>query len=95
MTLLIHNYYKPKKAEMINILRNSTAKKIIKKKTVDIMNLTIVSCRLKEIDILPALKVRRFWVQTTVAVSYRLTLSRPTDNALPVSTILPKSRPQR
>lgn len=48
MTLLIHNYYKPKKAEMINILRNSTAKKIIKKKTVDIMNLTIVSCRLKE-----------------------------------------------
>jgi hypothetical protein len=46
-------------------------------------------------DILPALKVRRFWVQTTVAGIARLTLSRPTDNALPVSTILPKSRPQR
>ncbi|HLP88600.1 MAG TPA: hypothetical protein VK184_08435, partial [Nostocaceae cyanobacterium] len=54
-----------------------------------------IEAKQEEIDILPALKVRRFWVQTTVAVSYRLTLSRPTDNALPVSTILPKSRPQR
>jgi hypothetical protein len=44
------------------------------------------------LDILPALKLRRFWVQTTVAVSYRLTLSRPTDNALPVWTILSASR---
>jgi hypothetical protein len=48
---------------------------------------------LTRIDILPALKVRRFWVQTTVAGLPRLTLSRPTDNALPVSSILAKSRP--
>jgi hypothetical protein len=39
------------------------------------------------IDILSTLKVRRFWVPTTVAGIARLTLSRPTDNALPVSTI--------
>jgi hypothetical protein len=46
-------------------------------------------------DILPALKVRGFWVQTTVAGIARLTLSRPTDNALPVHTILSESRPTR
>jgi len=45
------------------------------------------------LDILPALKVRGFWVQTTVAGAARLTLSRPTDNALPASTILSESRP--
>ncbi|MBD2206086.1 hypothetical protein H6G33_28180 [Calothrix sp. FACHB-1219] len=45
------------------------------------------------IDILPSLKAWGFWVQTTVAGIARLTLSRPTDNALPVCTILSKSRP--
>jgi len=38
--------------------------------------------------------VQGFWVQTTVAGAARLTLSRPTDNALPASTILSESRPR-
>ncbi|MCM0592666.1 MAG: hypothetical protein KA716_21665 [Gloeotrichia echinulata DEX184] len=47
------------------------------------------------IDILPDLKVQGFWIQTAIAGIARLTSPSPTDNALPVATILPKSRPRR
>jgi hypothetical protein len=47
------------------------------------------------IDILPSLKAWGFWDQTTVAGIARLTLSPPTDNALPVVSILAKSCPRR
>ena len=46
-------------------------------------------------DILPDLKVQGFWIQTAIARIDRLTSPSPTDNALPVATILPKSRPRR
>ncbi|MFK0730286.1 MAG: hypothetical protein ACFKPT_09885 [Gloeotrichia echinulata GP01] len=47
------------------------------------------------VDILPDLKVQGFWIQTAIAGIARLTSPSPTDNALPVATILPKSRPRR
>jgi hypothetical protein len=58
-----------------------------------VLDLLITRLQLTDFDILLALKMRRFWVQTTVAGITRLTLSRPTDNALPASTILSESRP--
>ncbi|MEH1788218.1 MAG: hypothetical protein V7L23_22200 [Nostoc sp.] len=45
-----------------------------------------------KIDILPDLKVQGFWIQTATAGIARLTSPSPTDNALPVAAILPKSR---
>ncbi|WP_157816273.1 hypothetical protein [Nostoc flagelliforme] len=45
------------------------------------------------IDILPDLKVQGFWIQTATAGIARLTSPSPTDNALPVASIVPKSRP--
>ena len=47
-----------------------------------------------QVDILPDLKVQGFWIQTAIAGIARLTSPSPTDNALPVATILPKSRPR-
>ncbi|MCM0589206.1 MAG: hypothetical protein KA716_02625 [Gloeotrichia echinulata DEX184] len=55
----------------------------------------MIAIRVGVIDILPDLKVQGFWIQTAIAGIARLTSPSPTDNALPVATILPKSRPRR
>jgi hypothetical protein len=47
--------------------------------------------RMTVFDIFSALKVWRFWVQTTVTDIDCLTLSRPIDNALPMAIIVSKS----
>ncbi len=54
-----------------------------------------VCLEIRYFDILPDLKVQGFWIQTAIAGIARLTSPSPTDNALPVATILPKSRPRR
>jgi hypothetical protein len=46
---------------------------------------------LDNVDILPDLKVQGFWIQTATAGIARVTSPSPTDNALPVATIVPKT----